>query len=220
MFDKGISEKTRDSIRKSKICIIDDKNEDLKSHHDGLKREGFTNIEVFTKSPSINDILSKHYDLIILDLNDIATEISSRDGIGVLQRLKEKEPELPILVITGQKIEPEDNHALSMADLIKKKPILPSDFASDVETVLKLTHDNFWTAVTFLKRLNAVDIELKKELSFFSRIKLHFRRKELEKSLLEHDPDIIDKINKVYYIIRNLKATTNVAMFIMKAIHR
>ena len=29
LFDKGIPEKTRSNIRNSKICIIDDKNEDL-----------------------------------------------------------------------------------------------------------------------------------------------------------------------------------------------
>jgi DNA-binding response OmpR family regulator len=218
LYDKGLSESVGENIRKSKICIIDDKNEDLKSLHDGLKREGFTNVDKFKQSPSINDILTKHYDLIILDLNDVASEISSHDGLGVLKRLKEREPELPILVVTGQKIEPEDNPVLSQADLIRKKPILASDLAADAETILKILHDNYWTAITFLKGLNSVDIELKKEISFFKRICLHFRRKQLEEALLERDPDIIDKIVSVYKIIKNLNSATHIVLLVAKAI--
>ena len=61
LYDSGIPEHVRRSIRNCKICIIDNQIEDLKSFHDGLKREGFSNLEKFKASPTVNQILSNKY---------------------------------------------------------------------------------------------------------------------------------------------------------------
>lgn len=204
LHDTGLPESVREEIRKSKICIIDNALDDLKSLHDNLKKEGFNNIEKHKSAPPINKILNSHYDLIILDLNDVANEITEEDGIGVLKMLKERQPSLPILVVTGQRISPDDHPALNNADLIRKKPILAADLASDVETILKLSRDKFWGALSILKDLNKIDIELKKEIGFYKRWQLHLVRKSIEKKLIHREEDIVDKIKKLASILKNV----------------
>ena len=145
--DKGLSENIIRTIRNAKVCIIDDKIEDLKSLHDGLKKEGFSNLTKHKKSPTINDILNEHYDIILLDLNDVANEITEMDGLGILQMIKDRNPSLPILVITGQNPSPEVRDIINLADLVRKKPVLASDLANDVDTILRSYHDKFWASL-------------------------------------------------------------------------
>jgi DNA-binding response OmpR family regulator len=209
LHDAGLSGIVRQEIRKSRICIIDNAIDDLKSLHDNLKKEGFNNLEKLKSSPPINKILSSNYDLIILDLNDVANEITEEDGIGVLKMLKERQPSLPILVVTGQRISPDDHPALNNADLIRKKPILAADLAADVETILKYSRDRFWGAISILRELNKIDIELRKEIGFFKRWQLHQMRKSIEKKLTHREEDIIDKINKLASILKNVGTLTH-----------
>lgn len=209
LHDSGLSGIVRQEIRKSRICIIDNAIDDLKSLHDNLKKEGFNNIEKLKSAPPINKILSSNYDLIILDLNDVANEITEEDGIGVLKMLKERQPSLPILVVTGQRISPDDHPALNNADLIRKKPILAADLAADVETILKYSRDRFWGAISILRELNNVDIELKKEIGLFKRWQLHRLRKSIEKKLAHREEDIIDKIKKLASILKNVGTLTH-----------
>lgn len=209
LHDSGLPESVRQEIRKCRICIIDNALDDLKSLHDNLKKEGFNNIEKHKSAPPINTILNSHYDLIILDLNDVANEITEEDGIGVLKMLKERQPSLPILVVTGQRISPDDHPALNNADLIRKKPILAADLASDVETIMKLSRDKFWGALSILRELNKVDIELKKEIGFFKRLQLHSVRKSIEKKLTHREEDIVDKIKKLASILKSVGTLTH-----------
>jgi DNA-binding response OmpR family regulator len=208
LHETGLSEEVRSEIRKSRICIIDDKIDDLKSLHDNLKKEGFNNLEKHKKSPPINVILNSKFDLIILDLNDVATELTEEDGKGILKLLKERQPNLPILIVTGQGISPDDHRDLNYADLLRKKPILASDLASDVETVLKHTRDKFWGAINILKELNRIDIELKKEITLYKRWQLHRLRKAIEKKLINREEDIIDKISNIAKILNSFGSLT------------
>ena len=207
--DNGLSEEVIREIRNSKVCIIDDKIEDLKSLHDGLKKEGFSNLTKHKKSPSVNDILNEHYDIILLDLNDVANEITEMDGLGILQMLKERNPSLPILVITGQNPSPEVRDITNMADLVRKKPVLASDLANDVDTILRSYHDKFWASILLLKELNSIDIELRRKLSLFQRFKLHQLRKGIEKKLTEKQEDIITKLEKTLKLLKTAKSGTS-----------
>jgi DNA-binding NarL/FixJ family response regulator len=210
LFEKGIPEKVRREIRKAKICIIDNQIDDLKSLHDSLKKEGFNNLDKHKKSPPIHEILNSHYDVIILDLNDVASEISADDGLGVLKLLKEREPALPILVVTGQKIPPEARELINLADLVRKKPVFASDLANDVDTLLKIYHDKFWASLFILKELNNIDIELKREIGFWKRFKLHRTRKAIEKRLISKDEDIIVKLEKILRILKNIRSSSKI----------
>ncbi len=209
LFDIGLPESIRRKIRNSKICIIDNEVEDLKSLHDGLKKEGFTNLQKFKRSPPVNEILSSHYDVILLDLNDVAQEISEDDGLGILKLIKQREPLLPILVVTGQKISPEFQDIINLADLVRKKPVFASDLANDVDTLLKSYHDKFWASLLILKELNSIDIELNREISIFKRIKLYFLRKSIEKKLISREEDIILKLEKLLKLLKPIYSISN-----------
>ncbi|WP_417857276.1 response regulator [Xanthomarina gelatinilytica] len=210
LFEKGLSNLTLRKIRNSKICIIDNEVKDLKSFFDGLKTEGFTNLNKFKKSPSINDILNEHYDIILLDLNDVAQDMTEMDGLGVLQLLKQRNPNLPILVITGQNPSPEVRDILNLADGVRKKPVLASDLANDVDIILRYYHDKYWASILLLKELNKIDIELKRDLGFIKRVKLHYLRKSLETKLIKKEDDVITKIEKIIKILRSAKSMTSI----------
>jgi CheY-like chemotaxis protein len=209
LFETGLAENIRKKIRTAKICIIDNQIDDLKSLHDSLKTEGFTHLKKFKKSPPINDILSNNYDVILLDLNDVAQDITEDDGLGVLKLLKQREPSLPILVITGKNIPPESREIINLADLVRKKPVYAADLANDVDTILKAYHDKFWASLILLKELNIVDIELKKEIGFVKKVKLHFFRKSIEKKLISREEDIVVKLEKILKMLKILKSSSS-----------
>lgn len=209
LFEVGIGEDIRTKIRKAKICIIDNQIDDLKSLHDSLKAEGFSNLNKFKKSPAINEILNAHYDVVLLDLNDVANEISADDGLGVLKLLKEREPSLPILVVTGQNIPPEARDTINLADLLSKKPVYAADLANDVDTLLKSFHDKFWGSLLLLQEMNKIDIELRNEMGFVPRIKMNFLRRSIEKKLVAREPDIVVKLEKALKLLRVSKSGTS-----------
>ncbi|MEX0997377.1 MAG: response regulator [Flavobacteriaceae bacterium] len=208
LYEKGLPEATLRKIRNSKICIIDNEYKDLKSFFDGLKTEGFTNLNKFKKSPPINDILKEQYDIILLDLNDVAQGMTEMDGLGVLQLLKQRNPDLPILVITGQNPSPEARDIINLADGVRKKPVLASDLANDVDMILSYYHDKFWASILLLKELNKIDIELRRDLGIIKRVRLHYLRKALEKKLIKKEDDVVTKIERIIKLLRSAKSLT------------
>ncbi len=201
---KGLSPETRENIRSSKICIIDDKIADLKSMTASLRREGFNNIIEFKKVPSIIELLDANYDIIVLDLGGVAEELSKDDGYGVLQNLKNSEPFLPILVVTGSTAPPDKVKILSQADLVRSKPILAAELSSDVELILRHKKSAFWASLEVLTELSKLDSEIQKKLPFFDKIFLHFHKKSIAKKILNEEKDVIAKLIKVADITSKL----------------
>ena len=191
---KGLSQETRNAIRSSKICIIDDKIEDLKSMTSSLRREGFSNLIELARVPSISGILNDNYDLVILDLGGVAEDLSKDDGYGVLSQLKTTNPSLPVLVVTGSTTPPNKVEILNMADLIRSKPVLPAELSADVEIILRNIKDEFWGALEILRELNKIDRRVSSDLSLVDKIKLHFNRKAVIKKLAAEDKNIVTKL--------------------------
>jgi DNA-binding response OmpR family regulator len=188
--EKGLSPEIRENIRKSKICIIDDKIEDLKSMLEGLKSEGFTNIVEHNKSPSINSILRERFDLIILDLEGVAKDISEGDGISVLKHIKTDDPSQPIIIVSGSTFPPDVYETLNKADLVRTKPVKSADLAYDVEKVLRIRKDRYWASIEIVKELNRIQNMIDNEINFITRFFLRRNRKKLEKALVN------EKLNK------------------------
>jgi DNA-binding response OmpR family regulator len=201
---EGYTSEVRKSIRNAKICIIDDQIEQLKSFIDGLKKEGFTNLVQKSHVESINEIVESDYELIILDLKGIAEDISSTDGIGVLESLKQSAPALPILVISGTTTTPDKAKILSQADLIRTKPILPADLASDVEEILKMRKDPYWSALTVLKELHRIKPSIINELTYIDRIKLWWIQRTIIKKIKNREDDVVSKVLKLSSIVSKL----------------
>ena len=144
---RGYSQEVRVAIRNARICIIDDRIDDLRGVVSGLKNEGFTNIVEVEQVNSIEELLEKRYDLVVLDLRGVAVQISSADGYGVLQHLKSAQPALPVLVLTGSTTPPDKVNVIALADLIRSKPVKALELVSDVEQLLRPYKDQHWAAL-------------------------------------------------------------------------
>lgn len=215
---RGFSLKTRNAIRNSKICIIDDKIEDLRSLIDGLKKEGFSHLIEKNKITSVNEIVESEYDLIILDLIGVANEISKEDGIGILEELKRKEPSLPILVVSGETTEPVLAKKLSLADSIRSKPVKSADLAADVESLLKYRKDDYWGALSILKELRKLHPELRERLNYIDKFKLYILQKSIKKKIIKADSNIGKKLLSVSKIVYDLGTFTLKIVKIVKGL--
>ena len=194
---KGLSPETRANIRSSKICIIDDKIEDLQGMTSSLRREGFNNLKELDKVPSIIELLNSNYDLIILDLGGVAEDLSKDDGYGVLKNLKNSDPFLPVLVVTGSTTPPDKVNIISLADLVRSKPVLAAELSEDVELILRHKKNEFWAALEILTELNKISTEIEKKLPFIDKIFLHFHKKSIASKILNEEKDVVAKLLKV-----------------------
>ncbi len=201
---KGLSTETRANIRSSKICIIDDKIEDLQSMTASLRREGFNNIKEFSKVPSVIELLDSNYDLIVLDLGGVAEDLSRDDGYGVLQNLKSSDPFLPVLVVTGSTAPPNKINILSQADLVRSKPILAAELAGDVELILRYKKNEFWAGLEVLTELSKISMQIQKNISFVDKVILHFHKKSIANKILNEEKDVVGKLIKVANITSKL----------------
>ncbi|MFA6598733.1 MAG: response regulator [Ignavibacteriaceae bacterium] len=204
LIKRGFTPNVRNAIKNSKICIIDDGIQDLKSLIKGLKAEGFSNLVEKKKVNSVNELLQEDYDLIILDITGVAKEISAEDGIGVLSELKRHNPALQVLVVSGSSFSPELSQKLSQADLIRNKPVLPSDLSADVEELLKFRKDEYWAALSILKELRHLQPDILEKLKFFEKIKLRILQFRITKNLETFDSSIANKFIKIADIVTKL----------------
>jgi DNA-binding response OmpR family regulator len=214
----GFSTDVRKAIRNAKICIIDDQIEHLRSFIEGLKKEGFTNLIEKNHVGSVNELLDGGYDLIVLDLKGVAEDISSDDGIGVVDSLNKSDPALPVLVISGSTTSPAKAKILSQADLIRTKPVLPADLASDVEDILKTRKDPYWSALTILKELERVKSGITSNLTFMDKIKLWWLQRAIIKKIDKHEDGILPKILKIASIVEKFGSITARIVTIAKGI--
>lgn len=201
---RGFSPEVRKAIRNAKICIIDDKIEDLKSLTDGLKKEGFTNIVEKKTIKSITDIVNEAYDLLILDLAGIAEDICNDDGIGAFAAIKEADPVLPVLIVSGSTITPDMAKVLSKAELIRTKPVLSADLALDVDNLLKIHKDEFWGALAILKEIHRLHADISRKLGRIERLKLWLLQYRITGKLKNVDPSITDQLLKSANILTKL----------------
>lgn len=201
---RGYTPEVRKLIRNAKICIIDDQIEHLRSFIAGLKKEGFTNLVEKSHVESINELVESDYELIILDIKGIAEDISSADGVGVLESLKQSAPALPILIISGTTTSPDKAKILSQADLIRTKPVLPADLAGDVEDILKTRKDPYWSALAVLQELQRIKPEITHDLNFIDKVRLWWLQRAIIRKIKKHEDDVISKVLKVSSIVGKL----------------
>lgn len=166
-----------------------------------MKSEGFTNLIEKSTVDSVNEIHNQQFDLVILDLSGVAQDKFKDDGLGLLAELKRVEPWLPVLVVTGSSLQPEDATVLSKADLIRSKPILPSDLCSDVELLLKYKKDSLWAALETLKELRKHHASVTEKLGLTARVKLFYYRYCIEKDLQNQRKSVTDRLVKVASVI-------------------
>ncbi len=169
-----------------------------------LRREGFNNIIEYETVPSVIELLESHFDIIVLDLGGVAKDLSKDDGYGVLHNLKNSDPFLPVLVVTGSTAPPDKIEILSKADLVRSKPILAVELSSDVELILRHKKSEFWASLEVLSELNKINNEIQKDLPLWDKLFLHLHKKSIAKKILNEEKDVVEKIIKVAKITSKL----------------
>jgi CheY-like chemotaxis protein len=109
--------------KRIKIVIIDD--DEFSFPFKMLQESGYT-IEWWDKidEKRLDRLERNHFDIIILDINDITDEtISTKDGIGILERLKHVNPYQIIVAFSGREYDIETTSFFKMADDSLKKPV-------------------------------------------------------------------------------------------------
>jgi len=201
---RGFSTEVRKAIHNAKICVIDDQIEHLKSFIEGLRKEGFTNLTEKSHIESVNELLESGYELIILDLKGVAEDISAMDGIGIVETIKQVDPALPIIIVSGTSTTPDKAKSISKADLIRTKPVLPADLSNDVEDILKTRKDPYWSAITVLKELQRIKPEVVRNLGYMDRLKLWWLQRGIVTNIKKSDKKVISKVLKAASIVEKL----------------
>lgn len=140
-----------DEIRKRiKIVVIDDDEESFPTQL--LSSNGYT-IEWWDKvdDRNLQRLEKNDFDIIILDINDIADpSISSNDGIGILERIKQVNPSQIVVAFSGQEFDIEKTHFFQMADDTLSKPIDFIKAKNLIDRIIdqKITIAYFWESLS------------------------------------------------------------------------
>lgn len=213
---QGISPEVRRQIRNSKICIVDDKIEDLKGLTEGLRQEGFTNISELAHVTSWSQLLESGYDLIVLDLVGVGADICEQDGLGILSSIKKSDPSLAVLVVSGSLTSPQAAAILSEADLIRTKPLLSGDLAADVEQILRIRKDPFWSAFAVLQELNSLMPIIGARLGILERISLWWTKRTICSKIMSQDVSLMTQLQSIVELAEKLGSP---ALKIVRLIH-
>ncbi len=120
-------------MKKNKILWVDDEIELLRSHIIFINKKGYEVDTVTTGEYAVAEVKSKHYDLIFLD-----EMMAGLGGLETLARIKEINPDIPVVMITKSEEESLMNDAIGskISDYLIK-PIVPSQVLMVCKKILE-----------------------------------------------------------------------------------
>ena len=136
-LEKIINPKSEKQIRKKiKILLIDN---DESLNIEQFNNEGYS-LEYWTKVRSIKELLQGFYDIIILDIKDVAKDYSEEDGFGVLKSIKQNNPAQLVIAFSQFSYDFSKKKFWDMADEAVDKP---AGFLEMKEVLDNLIHTKF-----------------------------------------------------------------------------
>lgn len=82
---------------------------------------------------------SSSYEIVILDIKDVVPKrLINRDGLGLLERIKQKSPQTYVLVCSGEVYDVEQAKILNMADDLLKKTSDYTEIKDKLEKIIKI----------------------------------------------------------------------------------
>lgn len=145
-----------DIKRKARIVVIDDQEEAFP--YKLLQNEGY-NIVYWPKIEKLKDLESGDFDIIVLDINGVATkEISANDGVGILEHLKKNNPAQIVIAYSGLQYDFSQASFWSLADdyLGKPSPLIACKEKIDRLLKEKFTPEYYWRNIENVLRDNNV----------------------------------------------------------------
>jgi len=119
------------------ILVIEDDPDVLSIIIKHLKLSGFKVITASDGMEGLKRLESGGYDLVITDI--VMPYVS---GVGVVTALKEKNPDIPVIAITGYGKEPEAAAIEKNADLVLAKPVMISVLKDYIDGLLLSKKDD------------------------------------------------------------------------------
>lgn len=123
--------------KKKVILVIEDDHDVLAMLIRHLTFLGYGIMSASDGMEGLKKLESGGYDLVITDI--VMPYVS---GVGVVTALKEKNPNIPVIAITGYGREPEAAALEKKADLVLAKPVKIADLKRHIEVILGQTDGN------------------------------------------------------------------------------
>ncbi|HWR83024.1 MAG TPA: response regulator [Candidatus Deferrimicrobium sp.] len=119
-------------IDKKRILWVDDEIDSLKSHFVFLESKGFEVIGAISGDDALQIIARENFDLVLLD-----ERMPGKDGLTTLEEIKEKQPHLPVVMVTKSEEESLMEEAIGqkIADYLVK-PVNPSQILLVIKRLL------------------------------------------------------------------------------------
>lgn len=141
-----------DELRKrTRILVIDDDPNSFP--FETLRREGYA-IDHWTKVDTLRTLEEGQYDIIFLDIQGVAQEYCSEDGLGVLEHLKQVNPSQIVVAFSAHSFDLSKNRFWRLADDSLGKPVEAAKCKRLIDNLIesKRTPAHYWQAVTELLR--------------------------------------------------------------------
>jgi len=136
-----------DEIKKRcRILIIDDKEFEYQTL---FERDGYT-ITKWTVDDDIDieKIDNAYFDIVLLDVDGVATNRSEKHGLGLLKYIKEKNPAQVVILYSAKSFSLDDHSYVKMADDSLKKSADYYEFKKRVDSLLETrTSISFYLSV-------------------------------------------------------------------------
>lgn len=118
-LEKLINPKSSTQLKnRIKILLIDN---ELSLNVDQFNSEGYS-LDYWDKAKNLKDLLEGTYDIIILDIKDVATELSPEDGFGLLQTIKNHNPFQIVIAFSAHSYDLSKKKFWDLADDAVDKP--------------------------------------------------------------------------------------------------
>ena len=117
---------------KKRILWVDDEIDSLKSHIVFLENKGLEVVSAMSGEDALVLIAKENFDLVLLD-----EMMPGKDGLATLEEMKEKQPHLPVVMVTKSEEESlmEDAIGQKIADYLVK-PVNPSQVLLVIKRLL------------------------------------------------------------------------------------
>lgn len=123
--------------QKDTILVIEDDENVLSMMIKHLKYAGYKVISANNGMEGLKMLESEEYDLVITDI--VMPYVS---GVGLVTALKEKNPQIPVIAITGYGEEPMEAALEKKADLVIAKPVSMSHLKDHISKLLTTKDGN------------------------------------------------------------------------------
>jgi two-component SAPR family response regulator len=160
-------------VKRTRILVID--NDKNSFPLEILRKEGYA-IDYWPKVENLSKLQDGSFDIIFLDIQDVATEYSKDDGMGILELIKETNPSQIVVAFSAHSYDLGKNKFWKLADDSLCKPVDAATCKKIIDDLIvnKITPEHYWSAVTGMLNQMGVD------------------RKKTEKI----ESDVVDAINK------------------------